>query len=165
MSKYLPLIGIALAAAVASDASAQQFRSRRVRLDPARSSPATAARVATITTAIAAPTIARKARGEAPRRSEALGAAQELRPRRREARREYERTNQVDKARDCYEEILRLVPTYTPAADKLKAIDRKGSDGRTADVRRLRQQRLAGRGHRHRGRQADVRSKRADRGR
>jgi hypothetical protein len=38
---------------------------------------------------------------------------------------EYERTNQQDKARVCYAEILRLVPTYTPAEEKLKAIRAK----------------------------------------
>ncbi|MBA4017656.1 MAG: hypothetical protein C0483_10830 [Pirellula sp.] len=35
---------------------------------------------------------------------------------------DYERTNQTDKARSCYTEILRLVPSYTPAADKLAKI-------------------------------------------
>jgi hypothetical protein len=38
---------------------------------------------------------------------------------------EYERTNNSDKARACYEEILRLVPTYTPAEEKLKVIQAK----------------------------------------
>lgn len=38
---------------------------------------------------------------------------------------DYERTNQVDKARACYSEILRLVPTYSPAADKLTKIKEK----------------------------------------
>ena len=35
---------------------------------------------------------------------------------------DYERTNQTDKARSCYTEILRLVPSYTPAAEKLEKI-------------------------------------------
>ncbi|MGC3965897.1 MAG: hypothetical protein QM775_00550 [Pirellulales bacterium] len=38
---------------------------------------------------------------------------------------EYERANQTDKARDCYTEILRLVPSYSPAADKLNKIKEK----------------------------------------
>lgn len=38
---------------------------------------------------------------------------------------DYERQNLPDKARDCYTEILRLVPTYSPAADKLNAIKTK----------------------------------------
>ncbi|MCE9603575.1 MAG: hypothetical protein K8U03_01590 [Planctomycetia bacterium] len=38
---------------------------------------------------------------------------------------DYERTNQHDKARSCYSEILRLVPTYTPAAEKLAKIKEK----------------------------------------
>src|SRR5690606_1607632 len=35
---------------------------------------------------------------------------------------DYERTNQIDEARDCYTEMLRLVPTYSPAAEKLASI-------------------------------------------
>jgi hypothetical protein len=38
---------------------------------------------------------------------------------------DYERQNLPDKARDCYTEILRLVPTYSPAAEKLNAIKTK----------------------------------------
>ncbi|MBL9091011.1 MAG: hypothetical protein JNL96_07285 [Planctomycetaceae bacterium] len=38
---------------------------------------------------------------------------------------DYERSNQIDKAIDCYSEILRLVPTYSPAADKLGKIKEK----------------------------------------
>jgi len=38
---------------------------------------------------------------------------------------DYERGGQIDKARVCYTEILRLVPTYTPAADKLAKIKEK----------------------------------------
>lgn len=38
---------------------------------------------------------------------------------------DYERTNQTDKARACYTEILRLVPTYTVAAEKLGKIKEK----------------------------------------
>jgi hypothetical protein len=38
---------------------------------------------------------------------------------------EYETKNQIDKARACYEEILRLVPSYTPAAEKLAAVKQK----------------------------------------
>lgn len=38
---------------------------------------------------------------------------------------DYERQNEPDKARSCYTEILRLVPTYSPAADKLNAIKAK----------------------------------------
>lgn len=49
---------------------------------------------------------------------------------------EYERTGQNDKARSCYEEIIRLVPTYAPAADKLAAIKQKEAiaEHRTIDV-------------------------------
>lgn len=38
---------------------------------------------------------------------------------------DYERKGQPDKARACYSEILRLVPTYTPAAEKLTVIQQK----------------------------------------
>lgn len=38
---------------------------------------------------------------------------------------DYERGGQIDKARNCYTEILRLVPTYTPAEDKLAKIKEK----------------------------------------
>lgn len=38
---------------------------------------------------------------------------------------EYIRGNQMDKARDCLTEILRLVPTYAPAASKLEEIHAK----------------------------------------
>lgn len=38
---------------------------------------------------------------------------------------EYERAGQVDKARDCYTEMLRLVPSYTPAAEKLAKLKEK----------------------------------------
>jgi hypothetical protein len=38
---------------------------------------------------------------------------------------EYEKANQNDKARDCYEEILRVAPKYTAVQDKLKAIKMK----------------------------------------
>lgn len=35
---------------------------------------------------------------------------------------EYEKANQTEKARACYSEILRLVPTYTPAQSKMAEI-------------------------------------------
>jgi hypothetical protein len=38
---------------------------------------------------------------------------------------DYEKANQNDKARDCYEEILRVAPKYTAVQDKLKAIKMK----------------------------------------
>jgi hypothetical protein len=38
---------------------------------------------------------------------------------------DYERGGQNDKARNCYSEILRLVPTYTPAEEKLAKIKEK----------------------------------------
>lgn len=38
---------------------------------------------------------------------------------------EYERTQQGDKARTCYAEILRLVPGYTPAQEKLDKLHEK----------------------------------------
>jgi hypothetical protein len=38
---------------------------------------------------------------------------------------EYEKANQTDKARDCYEEILRVAPKYQAVQDKLKAIKMK----------------------------------------
>lgn len=38
---------------------------------------------------------------------------------------EYERGGQNDKARNCYSEILRLVPTYSPAEEKLAKIKEK----------------------------------------
>lgn len=38
---------------------------------------------------------------------------------------DYERGGQIDKARSCYTEILRLVPTYTPAEEKLAKIKEK----------------------------------------
>lgn len=38
---------------------------------------------------------------------------------------EYEKTNQIDKARACYVEILRLVPTYGNAQTKMAAIQVK----------------------------------------
>lgn len=38
---------------------------------------------------------------------------------------DYERGGQIDKARNCYTEILRLVPTYTPAEEKLAKIKEK----------------------------------------
>lgn len=38
---------------------------------------------------------------------------------------DYERKGQGDKARACYDEILRLVPTYTPAAEKLATIKQR----------------------------------------
>src|SRR5262245_34484471 len=49
---------------------------------------------------------------------------------------EYEQKNQIDKARSCYEEIIRLVPTYTPASEKLATIKQKEAtaDRRTFDV-------------------------------
>ncbi len=49
---------------------------------------------------------------------------------------EYERTNQGDKARACYEEILRLVPTYAPAGEKLAVIQQKEAtaEKRNGDV-------------------------------
>jgi len=49
---------------------------------------------------------------------------------------EYERTNQIDKARSCYEEILRLVPTYTPATEKLAGIQQREAtaERRSMDV-------------------------------
>lgn len=49
---------------------------------------------------------------------------------------EYETKNQHDKARSCYEEILRLVPSYTPAAEKLAQIKQKEAtaERRTVDV-------------------------------
>lgn len=40
---------------------------------------------------------------------------------------EYERANQMDKARACYEEILRLVPNYPPAEEKLGKIRERES--------------------------------------
>jgi hypothetical protein len=49
---------------------------------------------------------------------------------------EYESKGQIDKARSCYEEIVRLVPTYTQAADKLAVIKQKEAvaEHRTIDV-------------------------------
>jgi hypothetical protein len=49
---------------------------------------------------------------------------------------EYERMNQIDKARNCYEEIIRLVPTYTQAAEKLATIKQKEAtaEHRTIDI-------------------------------
>jgi len=38
---------------------------------------------------------------------------------------DYEKANQSDKARSCYEEILRVAPKYTAVQDKLKAIKMK----------------------------------------
>lgn len=38
---------------------------------------------------------------------------------------EYENARDIDKAATCYEEILRLVPSYAEAADKLKSIKAK----------------------------------------
>jgi hypothetical protein len=38
---------------------------------------------------------------------------------------EYEKANQMDKARACYAEIIRLVPTYTPAVEKMNVIKLK----------------------------------------
>jgi hypothetical protein len=35
---------------------------------------------------------------------------------------DYEKTNQSDKARACYEEILRVAPKYTPVLEKMKTI-------------------------------------------
>jgi hypothetical protein len=40
---------------------------------------------------------------------------------------DYEKSNQNDKARSCYEEILRVAPKYTVVQDKLKAIKMKES--------------------------------------
>jgi hypothetical protein len=40
---------------------------------------------------------------------------------------DYEKTNQTDKARECYVEILRVAPKYTVVQDKLKAIKMKES--------------------------------------
>jgi hypothetical protein len=40
---------------------------------------------------------------------------------------DYEKSNQADKARDCYEEILRVAPKYTAVQEKLKAIKMKES--------------------------------------
>jgi len=49
---------------------------------------------------------------------------------------EYESKGQIDKARSCYEEIVRLVPTYTPAAEKLAIVKQKEAvaEHRTVDV-------------------------------
>jgi tetratricopeptide (TPR) repeat protein len=49
---------------------------------------------------------------------------------------EYEAKGQIDKARSCYEEILRLVPSYTQAADKLAVVKQKEAiaEHRTIDV-------------------------------
>jgi hypothetical protein len=38
---------------------------------------------------------------------------------------DYEKANQADKARECYQEILRVAPKYTAVQDKLKAIKLK----------------------------------------
>lgn len=38
---------------------------------------------------------------------------------------EYEKAGQHDKARDCYSEILRLVPIFTPATEKIAKIKEK----------------------------------------
>jgi hypothetical protein len=50
---------------------------------------------------------------------------------------DYEKTNQIDKARTCYEEILRVAPMYSAAQDKLKAVKMKEAiaDRRTFKVK------------------------------
>ena len=125
MSKYFPFIAFALSTAIAANASAQQFRG------PTR--PGTQ------------PPGQRQGGNNKPdekkefklpddpklvelHKSFVLGAEK--------LAIEYERTNQVDKARDCYEEILRLVPTYTPASDKLVSIKQKQAtaEHRTIDI-------------------------------
>ncbi len=47
---------------------------------------------------------------------------------------EYEKTNQLEKARQCYEQVLRLIPQYKPAEDKLGQIREREA---TAETRRV----------------------------
>jgi len=47
---------------------------------------------------------------------------------------EYEKTNQLEKARHCYEQIIRLIPQYKDAEDKLGKVREREA---TAETRRV----------------------------